>query len=218
MGKKLIIPGIIFFSIIFIDQASKIWVKTHMMEGQEIQMIGHWAKIHFVENPGMAFSIELPGKFGKLLLSIFRIIAIGFLFYLLIDFIKKDKPKGLIYCGAAILAGALGNLIDSAFYGIIFTDSYFRIAEIFPEKGYAGFLEGYVVDMLWFPIVRGIIPTWSPIWQNEPFEFFRPVFNIADAAITVSVFIIIIFQQKFFPADEEVSTESENQDLKSDTQ
>jgi signal peptidase II len=189
-----------------------------MMEGQEIHLIQNKAVIHFVENPGMAFSLELPGKFGKILLSVFRIFAIGFLFYLLFDFIKKDKPKGLIYCGAGILAGALGNLIDSAFYGIIFTDSYFRVAEMFPEKGYAGFLEGYVVDMLWFPIIRGNIPSWSPIWANEPFEFFRPVFNIADTAITVSVFIIIIFQQKFFPADEEVASETQIQDLKSDVQ
>jgi signal peptidase II len=218
MAKKLLVPAIIFFSIILIDQASKLWVKTHMMEGQEMHLIQDKAIIHFVENPGMAFSLELPGKFGKILLSVFRIIAIGFLFYLLIDFIKKDKHKGLIYCGAAILAGALGNLIDSAFYGLIFTDSYFRVAEMFPEKGYAGFLEGYVVDMLWFPIIRGNTPSWSPIWANEPFEFFRPVFNIADTAITVSVFIIIIFQQKFFPADEEGASETQVQDLKSDVQ
>ncbi len=220
MAKKLIVPVIIFLTIIFIDQGLKLWVKTHMIEGQEIQLIGDRAKLHFVENPGMAFSIELPGKFGKILLSVFRLFAIGFLVYTLLDFIKKDKPKGLIYCGAGILAGAFGNLIDSAFYGLIFTDSYYRIAELFPQKGYAGFLEGYVVDMLWFPILRGTFPLWFPLWANEPFEFFRPVFNIADSAITVSVFIIIIFQQRFFPAtDEIIATASEKpQELKSDTQ
>jgi signal peptidase II len=190
---------IIVLLVIAMDQLIKILIKTHMIEGEEILVMGNWFRIHFVENSGMAFSMELPSIYGKLILSGFRIVAIGFIIYLLRRLIREHYHPGLIYSGAMILAGAIGNMIDSAFYGIIFTDSIGRIATIFPKGGgYSGFLRGNVVDMLWFPIAHGVFPHWLPVWGGEYFEFFRPVFNIADAAITTGVIIIIVFQRTFF--------------------
>ena len=218
MKRKYIISALIIFTILALDQGLKIWVKTHMIENQNIpQHYDSWWNIHFVENPGMAFSIELPGPYGKLVLSVFRFFAIGFIFYMIVDLIRKNKPEGLVYCAAAIFAGAAGNLIDSAVYGLIFTDSYGRVAEMFPANGYAGFMQGYVVDMLWFPILRGEFPKWLPIWGGEPFEFFRPVFNIADAAITVSVFFVLIFQKRFFPQEETTNTSTSNEQPSKET-
>ncbi len=204
MKKTSITAVLIFIVILIIDQASKIWVKTHMIEGEEFRIFGEWARIHFVENRGMAFSMELPGQYGKLALSFFRFFAIGVMFYLLVNMIKEAKPKGLVYCTTAIIAGALGNLIDSMFYGKIFTDSYGQVASIFPPEGYAGWMQGNVVDMLWFPMIDGVFPTWLPIWGGEPFLFFSPIFNVADAAITTAIFIIIIFQKHFFKEEEKV--------------
>jgi signal peptidase II len=190
---------IIVFLVLLIDQAIKLYVKTHLMEGQEIMMAGNWFRIHFVENSGMAFSMELPTEYGKILLSTFRLIAIGFIIYLIRRLIREKYHEGLVYSGALILAGAIGNMIDSAFYGLIFTDSIGRVAAVFPKGGgYAGFLKGNVVDMLWFPIMHGVFPQWVPIWKGEYYEFFRPVFNIADASITIGVAIIIVFQKTFF--------------------
>jgi len=204
MKKTSIIALLIFVGILAIDQGSKIWVKTHMIEGEEFRIMGDWARIHFVENTGMAFSMELPGQYGKLALSFFRLFAIGVMFYLLVGLIRESKPKGLIYCTAAIMAGALGNLLDSMFYGKIFTDSYGQVASMFPPEGYAGWMQGNVVDMLWFPMINGTFPTWFPMWGGESFLFFSPIFNVADAAITTSIFIIIIFQKQFFKEEENV--------------
>ena len=191
--------ALIVFLVLLMDQAIKIMVKTHLMEGQEVLIFGNWGRIHFVENPGMAFSMELPSEYGKILLSVFRIIAIGFIVYLIRRLIREKYHPGLVYAGAMILAGAVGNMIDSAFYGLIFTDSVGRVAELFPKGGgYTGFLKGNVVDMLWFPIAHGVFPKWVPLWGGEFYEFFRPVFNIADASITIGVSIIIVFQKTFF--------------------
>jgi signal peptidase II len=200
MNKKVSRNAVlIVFVVLFLDQLIKIMVKTHLMEGQEIMVMGNWFRIHFVENSGMAFSMELPTSYGKILLSTFRLIAIGFIIYLIRRLIREKYHRGLVYCGALILAGAIGNMIDSAFYGLIFTDSVGRVAALFPKGGgYAGFLKGNVVDMLWFPIAHGVFPHWVPAWGGEYYEFFRPVFNIADASITVGVAIIIIFQKSFF--------------------
>jgi signal peptidase II len=190
---------LIVFLVLLLDQFVKIMVKTHLMEGQEVMIFGNWGRIHFVENSGMAFSMELPTEYGKLLLSVFRLVAIGFIIYLIRRLIRERYHPGLVYCGAMILAGAIGNMIDSAFYGLIFTDSVGRIAAVFPRGGgYAGFLKGNVVDMLWFPIMHGVFPQWVPVWRGEYYEFFRPVFNIADASITIGVAIIIVFQKTFF--------------------
>ena len=190
---------LIVFLVLAMDQLIKIMVKTHLMEGQEILVAGSWFRLHFVENIGMAFSMELPGEYGKILLSSFRIIAIGFIVYLIRRLIREKYHPGLVYAGAMILAGAVGNMIDSAFYGLIFSDSIGRVAATFPKGGgYAGFLKGNVVDMLWFPMAHGVFPQWLPFWGGEYYEFFRPVFNIADASITIGVAIIIVFQKTFF--------------------
>ncbi len=192
-------PFIIVLLVLFADQALKIWVKTHMMIGQEYKIIGDWFIIHFIENNGMAFGMELAGKFGKIILSVFRIVAVvGIAFYLK-QLSKKDVSYGLIFSISLVLAGAIGNIIDSAFYGMIFNDSYPQVASLFPaEGGYSSFLHGKVVDMFYFPILEGNFPSWIPKWGGEHFIFFRPVFNIADSAITVGITIILIFHRKYF--------------------
>jgi signal peptidase II len=198
---------IIVFLVLLMDQLIKILIKTHLIEGEEILVAGNWFRLHFVENSGMAFSLELPSIYGKLILSVFRLVAIGFIIYMIRTLIHEKYHPGLVYSGAMILAGAIGNMIDSAFYGIIFTDSIGRVAEIFPKGGgYAGFLRGNVVDMLWFPVAHGTFPQWLPFWGGQYFEFFRPVFNIADAAITLGVAVIIVFHRTFFHQEVEAET------------
>jgi len=189
---------LIILAVLVLDQAVKIWVKTHMMMGDEI-MITHWWHLHFTENPGMAFGMVLPGVWGKLVLSVFRLAAAcGGLWYI-IHLLKTNAHWGFVTACSLILAGAIGNMIDGAFYGILFTDSFGRVAHFLPKGGgYAGFLQGRVVDMLWFPLMSGRFPGWVPIWGGEEFEFFRPVFNVADSAITSGVFVILIFQKYFF--------------------
>lgn len=180
-----------------------------MTLGQEIHLAGNWAIIHFTENNGMAFGMQFAGDYGKLFLSLFRIIAVVLLIWY-INYLSKKKEKfGLIFCFSLILAGAIGNILDSAFYGLLFSDStYFDIARLFPaEGGYSGFLHGKVVDMLYFPILEGTYPQWFPFWGGEQFLFFRPVFNIADSSITTGVLSLILFQRSFFQGkDEEDST------------
>lgn len=191
---------LIIFLILVVDQASKFWIKTNMTIGQEFHLIGDWFIIHFTENEGMAFGLAFGGEFGKLALSIFRILAIIVISVYLRNLIRKKAHTGLIISISLILAGAIGNMIDSAFYGLIFSySSYHNVATLFPEDGgYASFLHGKVVDMLYFPVIRGYYPGWLPVWGGLDFIFFRPVFNIADSAITTGVFILIIFQKKFF--------------------
>jgi len=191
---------IIIFIILVLDQVFKFWIKTHMMIGQEYQVIGNWFLLHFTENEGMAFGMSIGGEFGKLILSIFRIIAVGAIGYYLYHLSKKKANFGLMLAIALILAGALGNIIDSAFYGLIFShSSYHTVATFLPEDGgYSNFLYGKVVDMLYFPLIKGNFPDWLPIWGGQDFIFFRPVFNIADSSITIGVSLLLIFQRKFF--------------------
>tara|TARA_Y100000589_G_scaffold317298_1_gene343123 strand:- start:49676 stop:50347 length:672 start_codon:yes stop_codon:yes gene_type:complete len=189
-------PLFIIFTVLFIDQAIKIWVKTHLMLGTGFNVLGDWFQIHFVENPGMAFGFEFGGSYGKLFLSLFRIVAIAGIGYYLYK-LPNYVPKGYKISIALIFAGAIGNVIDSAFYGMIFNDSFGQVAELFPpEGGYGSFLHGRVVDMFYFPLVEGYFPDWFPIWGGEHFIFFRPVFNFADAAISVGIAIILIFYRK----------------------
>ncbi len=184
-------PLILIFLILIADQASKTWVKTNMVLGQEFRIIGDWFIIHFTENNGMAFGLEFGGEFGKLALSLFRVAAVAGIGFGLHYLIKRKYHRELILNVALIFAGAVGNIIDSVFYGVIYK--------------YETLFHGRVVDMLYFPIVKGTFPSWFPIWGNEPFEFFRPVFNLADAAISIGVISILVFQKRYFK--EEVQDE-----------
>jgi signal peptidase II len=193
---------ILIFIVLFIDQAVKIWVKTHMMLGQEYHIFGDWFIIHFVENNGMAFGMELDWKFGKIFLSVFRIVAVVLIGWYLVKLSKKNVDQWLLYSVALVFVGAIGNIIDSVFYGVIFSDSYSQVATMFPpEGGYSSLLHGKVVDMLYFPVIEGRYPEWFPFKGGETFIFFRPVFNIADSAITIGIFIILLFQKRFFKED-----------------
>jgi signal peptidase II len=195
-GKKSVLLIIL---ILTADQILKIFVKTHMLIGDEIHIFGNRGMLHFIENNGMAFGMEMGGKPGKFILSIFRIVAIFGIGWFLYSLIKKKANTGLILAVSAIMAGAIGNIIDSAFYGLIFSESYNHAAILFPPGGgYSSFLHGKVVDMFYFPIIETHWPQWSPIKAGETFVFFRPVFNIADSAITCGVISIILFQKKMF--------------------
>ena len=179
---------LIIFSVLMIDQLIKYWVKTTLFIGEEIPVFGNWFIIHFTENNGMAFGFELGGSYGKLALSLFRVIAVFGIAYILHQIIKRKYHFGLITCVCLVFAGALGNIIDSVFYGKIY--------------GYENWLHGRVVDMFYFPILRGHYPNWFPLFANEEFIFFRPVFNFADAAISVVVVCILIFQTTFLKEDD----------------
>jgi signal peptidase II len=207
-------PFLLIILVLIADQVLKFWVKTNMFLGQEFGIFGDWFIIHFTENYGMAFGLEFAGEYGKLFLTFFRLAAISGLSWYLYTLFKTKAHIGLQYSMALILAGAAGNLIDSIFYGVLFTDSNYRIAEFIPEDGgYASLFHGRVVDMFYFPIIKGYFPSWFPIWSNEYFIFFRPVFNIADASITVGVIIILLFQKRFFKTTEqEIETETKLHD------
>ena len=204
MNKSTIVLFTILL-ILIIDQAVKIWIKTHINYGDGFDILGlSWAKIHFVENEGMAFGMSFGGLTGKYILSIFRIVMTGFLLYILYNLIKQNETIGLIVSFSMVIAGAVGNSIDGMFYGLIFSESHYHggLATIFPpEGGYGSFLTGKVVDMLYFPIIDTVLPDWMPIWGGQRFEFFRPVFNIADSAITVGVASILLFHRRFFKSD-----------------
>lgn len=207
-------PLLIVFIILLIDQILKVYIKTHFYLGEEYR-IADWFIIHFTENNGMAYGMEFGGQWGKLLLSSFRIVAVGGIGYYLWRLTKEKEDRLYIFCISLIFAGAVGNIIDSAFYGLLFSDSGYDVARFLPEEGgYAGFLHGKVVDMFYFPIIEGHFPSWVPFWGTEDFVFFRPVFNFADFAISMGVGIIILNQKRFFAKkkDSDVPAEEKQED------
>jgi len=203
--NRLRLPIVIIFLILILDQVLKIWVKTHMYLGESIPVFHDWFYLHFTENEGMAFGMSLGGNAGKLALSIFRIIAVIIMLAWLVRLAKKPRfDSFLAVCLALIIAGAFGNILDSAFYGLIFSPShYHQISTLFPDGGgYTGFLQVKVVDMFYFPIIESHYSNWIPWVGGEEFIFFRPVFNLADSSITTGVVLLIIFQRRFFAVQE----------------
>lgn len=203
----------VIFFILLIDQFVKIWIKTHMTLGDQVPVIENFFYIHFTENYGMAFGLELEGTYGKLLLSLFRILAVGGIGWYLFILVKQKSHSGLVFSISLIMAGAIGNILDSAFYGLIFSESTPMDTAVFlPEEGgYAGFLHGAVVDMFYFNSHFE-----STFWSNEPYTFSFPIFNISDSAITIGVIVILIFQRKMFKHDKkeiapDVESSSKNQ-------
>lgn len=207
MKKKHVF--LIVLLVVLADQLLKIYIKTQFPLNASRPVIGSWFQLYFVENPGMAYGMKFGGNWGKMALTIFRFGAVIFGTWYLGSIIQRKYHKGFIICASLIYAGALGNLIDSCFYGMIFDKGMVYSNMLNDYAGYAGlakmggtgyssFLHGNVVDMLYFPVIRGQFPSWVPGWGGEPFEFFRPIFNIADAAITTGVLTILFFQQSFF--------------------
>lgn len=209
-NKPLLLIGL----VLFIDQASKIWVKLNMTIGQDFKVLGNKFLIHFIENNGMAYGLEFGGEMGKLFLTLFRIIAVCGIGYGLHYMVKHKYHRGFILNVALIFAGALGNIIDSTLYGVIFSEStFYTKASLFPDGGgYSSLFHGKVVDMLYFPLIEGNFPSWVPFWGGEHFLFFRPVFNIADSAISVGVFLILLFQKSYFKQEHEL-VESKNSEV-----
>jgi signal peptidase II len=193
--------------LLICDQAFKVWVKMNMQLGDSIEVFS-WFKIYFTENPGMAFGIELVDTY---ILTIFRIIVVCFLGTFIFRLIKRDFKFGFILCLSLILAGALGNIIDCTFYGVLFDHSYGQVATWMPNSGgYSTFLHGKVVDMLYFPLIKTTWPSWLPVWGGQDFVFFRPIFNVADSSICVSVFVLLIFYRHSLSAS--FSTEKDLHD------
>lgn len=201
---------LIIAAIILVDQVIKIWIKTSYPTGEVVRVFGmDWFRLHFIENPGMAWGWKFGNETGKMILTLFRLAAVIFGTWYIGKIIKQQYNRGFIICASLIYAGALGNLIDSMFYGMIFDKGlhydalindyvpYAGIAE-FASTGYSSFLHGSVVDMLYFPMFSGAFPNWIPFAGGEEFEFFSPIFNIADASISVGVITLLVFQNRFF--------------------
>ncbi len=206
--KSFIISLAVVLFVLLADQWLKLYIKTHFFLGEEINVAGNWFKLHFTENYGMAFGFEFGGQWGKILLTLFRVIAVGFIgWYISQQLIKKQAHIGYIISWTLIGAGALGNIIDSVFYGVWFNESTpFEKAIFMPESGgYAAWFHGRVVDMFYFPVIRTTLPEWFPFWGGDFFEFFRPVFNVADVAISVGFITILLFQKRFFASTEKES-------------
>ncbi|WP_339919145.1 lipoprotein signal peptidase [uncultured Flavobacterium sp.] len=189
---------LLIFIILIVDQVSKIYVKTSFVLGEEVEVF-RWFKILFIENEGMAWGTEIPGTYGKLILTLFRLVAVGGIGYWLWDSVeKKHSSNYLIVAIVLILAGAFGNIIDSVFYGVIFDDSHSQLATLFSDQPYGTYFHGKVVDMFYFPFWHGTLPSWLPLWGGKDFTFFNAIFNVADMAISTGVGILIFFNKKAF--------------------
>lgn len=195
--------SVIIVLVLLIDQISKFYIKTNFSLGEEVPVFD-WFRILFVENEGMAWGTKIPGEYGKLFLTLFRLVAIVGIGYWLWDSVRKNGSRILITAIALIFAGAFGNIIDSVFYGIIFNESYGQVAEFMPAQGgYGTLFHGKVVDMLYFPLWQGNLPEWIPFWGGNYFTFFEPVFNIADTAISAGVILLLLFNKRAFPKEED---------------
>jgi signal peptidase II len=202
----------IILLVLVVDQISKIYIKTHFQIGESIQVLGwDWFQIYFVQNNGMAWGTEFGGKMGKLLLTLFRLIAVTGIAYWLHSAIKEKRHQILIVAISLILAGALGNILDSLFYGLIFNDPQHEVATLFSKDNYGTLFHGKVVDMFYFPLWRGEFPEWVPKYGGRPFTFFNAIFNVADSVITIGVTLLILFNKKAFPKDG-LATINENVD------
>ena len=201
MSKRNIAILTIFLAL-FIDQATKIYVKTHFVLGEEVTVFANWFKIHFTENNGMAWGFEFGGKAGKLFLTLFRLVAVTGIIYWLRQHIKKGTHTAVIVAISLIFSGAVGNILDSLFYGRIFDASNHKIATLFAEKPYGEFLHGKVVDMLYFPMWEGTLPSWIPMMGGEHFTFFNAIFNGADSYITIGVILLFLFSKQAFPKED----------------
>lgn len=196
--------SILIIVLLLIDQILKIYIKTNFLLGEKICLIGNWFCLYFVENAGMAYGMEWGGVIGKYVLTIFRIVAASAILWYLIKSFKRNHHSLFYYSLAFIFAGAVGNIIDSLFYGLIFNESGVFGFDTQPAsfvpwgQGYAPFMQGRVVDMFYFPIINTTLPEWLPIWGGSQFVFFQPIFNIADTCITTGVLIMIIFYKKVF--------------------
>lgn len=222
MNRKLLYSIVVVLLVLFVDQALKIWVKTSFVYTHSQSVFGDWFELHFIENNGFAFGKELGGRYGKLALTLFRLLAVSLLGWYIYTLIKDKENKfrtGYILMVSLIFAGALGNIVDSVFYGVIFSESNYHIsttAEFMPAGGgYESLFHGRVVDMLHFPIIDTFLPDWIPFWGGEHFEFFRPIFNIADSAITGGVLGILLFYRAELKSasTEEKSQEESNIDV-----
>jgi len=193
---------LIILLILILDQWSKIYIKTHFLYGESVNVLGTWFQLCFIENEGMAFGMKImDSNLGKLILTLFRLIAVTFGFFWIARLAKKGATKGLMICASLILAGAAGNLLDSIFYAKIFSDSTsMTVAEWVPwGEGYGDLLHGRVVDMLYFPMIDTQWPKWVPFVGGNRLRFFEPIFNIADVAISTGVITLLVFQRKFIP-------------------
>ena len=220
MNPRLRLPLILVVIIIILDQVLKIWIKTNLELNDVVPLFGDWGFLLYTENPGMAFGYKFGGDTGKVILTLFRIVAVIGISWYLVDLAKKSSPKGLLISFGLILAGAIGNIIDSSIYGMLFDTGTTYNAEIgrwqeysgistMNFEGYAPAFKGCVVDMFYFPLIEGHFPSWFPVWGGESFTFFRPVFNVADSAITVGVASILIFHRKFFKQASQKDVEKE---------